>query len=77
MDQLVGNAKHMSDLLAEVSTATNEQERGVAEVGQAVQQLDRDVQQNAALVEETAAAANSLKDQALVLAEQVSKFQLP
>ncbi len=77
MEELVGNARRMNDLLSEISTAAAEQSSGVAQVGSAVNELDRMTQQNAALVEETAAAASSLKDQAVGLAAEVSKFRLP
>jgi methyl-accepting chemotaxis protein len=77
MQELVANAKRMNDLLAEISTAANEQSSGVTQVGSAVQDLDRMTQQNAALVEQTAAAASALKDQAVDLAARVAKFKLP
>jgi methyl-accepting chemotaxis protein len=77
MQELVGNARRMNDLLSEISTAATEQSSGVAQVGSSVNDLDRMTQQNAALVEETAAAASALKDQALGLATEVAKFRLP
>jgi methyl-accepting chemotaxis protein len=77
MGELVGNAKRMNDLLSEISTAASEQSSGVAQVGAAVNDLDRMTQQNAALVEETAAAASSLKEQAVGMAAEVAKFRLP
>jgi len=77
MEELVGNASRMNSLLAEISTAATEQSNGVTQVGVAVQDLDRMTQQNAALVEETAASASSLRDQALGLASEVAKFRLP
>jgi len=77
MAELVTNAERINGLLAEISTAAAEQSAGVSSVGASVQQLDRMTQQNAALVEETAAAASSLKDQALDLAEEVAAFKLP
>lgn len=49
----------------------------MAQVGQAAQDLDRATQQNAALSEQTSAAAESMRDQALVLAERVGRFKLP
>ncbi|MEO8152270.1 MAG: methyl-accepting chemotaxis protein [Rhizobacter sp.] len=76
MKELVSNAKRMSDLLREISVAAKEESSGVIQVGAAVQDLDRMTQQNAALVEQTAAAAASLKDQALDLASEVAKFKL-
>ncbi len=76
MKELVGNAKRMSDLLSEISIAAKQESAGVSQVGSAVQDLDRMTQQNAALVEQTAAAASSLKDQAVELASEVAKFRL-
>ena len=77
MQELVANARRMNDLLAEISTAASEQSSGVSQVGSAVNELDRMTQQNAALVEETAAAASALKDQAIGLANEVDRFKLP
>ena len=77
MTELVDNAKRMNDLLREISTAAAEQSNGVAQVGLSVQQLDHMTQQNAALVEQTAAAASSLNNQAVDLADQVAMFRLP
>jgi methyl-accepting chemotaxis protein len=77
MSELVANAERMRSLLAEISTAASEQSDGVTQVGAAVQDLDKMTQQNAALVEQTAAAASSLRDQALDLANEVSRFKLP
>ena len=77
MQELVVNARRMNDLLAEISTAASEQSNGVAQVGAAVNELDRMTQQNAALVEQTAAAASALKDQAVGLAGEVAKFRMP
>ena len=76
MKELVGNAKRMSDLLSEISIAAKQESSGVSQVGSAVQELDRMTQQNAALVEQTAAAASSLKEQAVDLASEVAKFKL-
>ncbi len=77
MHELVGNARRMNDLLVQISNAASEQSTGVGQVGSAVQDLDRMTQQNAALVEQTAAAASALKDQALNLATEVTRFKLP
>ncbi len=77
MGELVGNARRINDLLSEISVAASQQSSGVGQVGTAVQGLDQMTQQNAALVEQTAAAASSLKDQAVGLAAEVSKFRLP
>ena len=77
MHELVDNARRMNELLKEISTAAAEQSGGVTQVGAAVTELDRMTQQNAALVEQTAAAASTLKDQANGLAGEVDKFKLP
>jgi len=77
MTQLVGNANAMSGLLAEVSTAASEQTRGMTEMSAAVALLDQDTQRNAALVEQTTAAALSMKQMAGELAETAERFRLP
>jgi methyl-accepting chemotaxis protein len=76
MRALVVNAKRMNTLLNEISQAATEQSDGVAHVSQAVHELDRTTQQNASLVEQTAVSASTLKDRAIDLAEEVSKFRL-
>ncbi len=58
-------------------TSAREQSLGVGQIGQAVNELDRMTQQNAALVEETAAAASAMKDQAQVLSQEVGRFRIP
>jgi methyl-accepting chemotaxis protein len=77
MAEIVTSAKRMGSLLGEISTSATEQSSGIAQVNSSVQELDRMTQQNAALVEETAAAAGSLNQQARGLAEEVSRFKLP
>jgi methyl-accepting chemotaxis protein len=77
MDEIVGRTKRVNDLLSEIATATAEQSAGVNQVSHAVQELDRGVQQNAALVEQTAKALGALKTQATGLADEVRKFKLP
>ena len=63
--------------MAEVSTAAAEQTRGVSEVNAAVTQLDQDTQRNAALVEQTSAAAMSMKQMASELVAAAGRFRLP
>ena len=63
-------------LVGEISAASNEQSAGVAQVGDAITQMDQTTQQNAALVEQSAAAADSLRTQAQQLVQAVSVFQL-
>lgn len=73
---IVDQVRRVSELISEIATATDEQSRGISQVGDAVVQLDQVTQQNAALVEESAAAADSLQQQAAKLAEVVSVFKL-
>jgi methyl-accepting chemotaxis protein len=75
--QIVHSAHEVNKLLADIANGANEQATGVGQTTQAVQDLDGMTQQNAALVEQTAAAATSLKEQALKLADEVSRFRLP
>ena len=76
MDEVVRGIKRVTDLMGEISAASNEQSAGVSQVGEAVMQMDQVTQQNAALVEEMAAAASSLKSQAHELVETVAVFKL-
>jgi methyl-accepting chemotaxis protein len=76
IEGVVVNVQRVSDIVREITTAANEQARGIEEVNQAVGQLDRVTQQNAALVEQSAAAAASLRDQADTLARSVQRFRL-
>ncbi len=76
MDEIVNQVRQVSELIGSISSATAEQTQGIVQVGRAVTQLDESTQQNAALVEESAAAADSLKRQAADLAEVVSVFKL-
>jgi methyl-accepting chemotaxis protein len=76
MTEVVGSIKRVTDIMGEITAASNEQALGVAQVGEAVKQMDEVTQQNAALVEEMAAAASSLKNQASDLVEAVSVFKL-
>ena len=73
---IVGNAARIDSLMREIANATQEQSLGVNQVGAAVHDLDQNTQQNAALVEETAAAATALSEQAERLAQVVSFFKL-
>lgn len=76
MENIVSQVKRVTDMIAEISSASIEQTQGISQVGDAVQQLDHVTQQNAALVEESAAAADSLKSQAARLAEIVGVFKV-
>jgi methyl-accepting chemotaxis protein len=76
MGDIVAQVKRVTDLIGEITSATLEQSSGIGQVNQAVTQLDQMTQQNAALVEQSAAAAQSLKDQADRLAEAVAAFKV-
>lgn len=77
ISEIVTSAKQMNSIISEISVASHEQSSGISQVSASVQELDRMTQQNAALVEETAAAAASLNQQAEGLAREVSRFRLP
>ncbi len=76
MTEVVGSIRRVTDIMGEISAASSEQSAGVAQVGEAVTQMDQTTQQNAALVEEMAAAASSLRSQAQDLVQAVSVFRL-
>ena len=76
MGEIVGSIQRVSDIVAEISSASSEQSTGISQVGEAVSQMDQVTQQNAALVEESAAAAESLKSQATQLVQAVAVFKL-
>ena len=76
MSEIVGSIQRVSDIVGEITAAAGEQSDGIGQVNTAVNQLDQMTQQNAALVEESAAAAESLKDQAARLTQVVSVFRI-
>ena len=76
MMEVVSSIRKVTDLMGEISAASSEQSAGVAQVGEAVTSMDQTTQQNAALVEEMAAAASSLKNQADELVQVVGVFKL-
>jgi methyl-accepting chemotaxis protein len=76
MQEIVASVKKVSDLIAEIAAASEEQDAGIQQVNTAVTQMDQVVQQNASLVEEAAAATESMKSQAASLLQMVSRFQL-
>ena len=76
MTEIVSSVRRVTDIMGEITAAASEQSDGIAEVNGAVGQLDQMTQQNAALVEESAAAASSMKDQAHRLAQVVASFKL-
>ena len=76
MEEVVASVKRVTDIIGEISSASTEQTHGIEQVNQAIAQMDHVTQQNAALVEDAAAAAGSLQDQATGLAQVVSVFKL-
>ena len=76
MTEIVASVRRVSDIVAEITSAAAEQAGSIGQVGQSVSHLDQMTQQNAALVEESAAASQSLRDQAGRLTEAVSRFKL-
>ena len=76
MEEIVNSVKRVTDIMGEITSASIEQEAGIEQINQAITEMDTVTQQNAALVEEAAAAAASLQDQAADLAQVVSVFQL-
>ena len=76
MDEIVSSVKRVTDIMSEIAAASQEQSAGIEQVNQAITQMDEVTQQNAALVEEAAAASASLQDQAENLAQVVSVFRL-
>jgi methyl-accepting chemotaxis protein len=76
MNDIVDAVKRVTDIMAQISTASQEQSSGIEQVNQTVTQMDQATQENAALVEEASAAADSLRQQALNLEQAVAVFRL-
>ncbi|EPF20559.1 MULTISPECIES: methyl-accepting chemotaxis protein [Cedecea] len=76
MAEIVGAVTRVTDIMGEIASASDEQSRGIDQVGQAVAEMDRVTQQNASLVEESAAAAAALEEQASRLNEAVAVFKV-
>lgn len=76
MEEIVSSVKRVTDIMAEISAASQEQRGGIEQVNNAVTQMDKVTQQNAALVEEAAAAAKSMEEQTGAMASMVGQFQL-
>jgi methyl-accepting chemotaxis protein len=76
MDEVVASVRRVSDIVSEISSASGEQSNGIVQVNQAISQMDGVTQQNAALVEQAAAAAESLQQQAATLVALVGEFRL-
>jgi methyl-accepting chemotaxis protein len=77
MNEIVQSVRRVHEILEEISYAPREQSAGIEQVNRAVGEMDQVTQQNAALVEEAAAAAHSLKDQVVGLREAIVSFRLP
>nr|WP_276608574.1 MULTISPECIES: methyl-accepting chemotaxis protein [Aquitalea] len=76
MDEIVGSIRRVADIMSDISAASIEQSSGIEQVNLAVTQMDENTQKNAALVEQAAAAAESLEEQARHLLDAVSIFRL-
>jgi methyl-accepting chemotaxis protein len=76
MEEVVSSVRHVTDIVGEITAASHEQSDGIGQINLAITQMDEATQQNAALVEEAAAAAASLQDQAAKLSQLVSVFKL-
>ncbi len=76
MDEIVESVKRVTDIMGEITAASQEQTSGIEQINQAITQMDEVTQQNASLVEQAAAASESLQDQAGNLSQVVSVFQL-
>ncbi|WP_028006918.1 methyl-accepting chemotaxis protein [Solimonas flava] len=76
MDEIVGSVKRVTDIMGEITAASQEQSQGIEQVNQTITQMDEVTQQNAALVEEASASARSLEEQAGGLASSVARFRL-
>jgi methyl-accepting chemotaxis protein len=76
LEEIVSSVKRVTDIIAEISAASQEQASGIDQVNKAILSMDETTQQNAALVEETTSAAQSMKEQAIGLMRQVNEFKL-
>lgn len=76
MNEIVTAVTHVTDIMGEIASASDEQSRGISQVAQAVSEMDNVTQQNASLVQEASAAAASLEQQAEILTQAVAVFQL-
>ena len=76
LDEIVNSVKRVTDIIAEISAASQEQASGIDQVNKAVMQMDQGTQQNAALVEQATSASQSMKQQAGALIEQVAFFKV-
>jgi methyl-accepting chemotaxis protein len=77
IEDIVSSSQTVNHLLGEVANGAREQSTGIGQIGQAVQDLDRMTQENAAMVEQTASAAAAMREQARTLADEVARFRMP
>lgn len=77
IEDIVQSTRRVNELLDQIATGAREQSQGLSQVGSAIQELDRMTQQNAALVEQTSAASDAMREQARHLAARVAQFRLP
>ena len=76
LEEIVSSVKRVTDIIAEITAASQEQATGIDQVNKAIMQMDETTQQNAALVEETTSASQSMKDQAKAMMQQVGAFKM-
>ena len=76
LEEIVGSVKRVTDIIAEITAASQEQASGIDQVNKAIMSMDETTQQNAALVEETTSASQSMKEQAKELMRQVDVFKI-
>jgi methyl-accepting chemotaxis protein len=76
MQEIVDSVARVTDIMGEITSASQEQTAGIEQINQAITQMDHVTQQNASLVEEAAAASESMQEQAGKLAQSVSVFKL-
>ena len=76
MEEIVASIRRVTDIMGDIANASHEQSAGIEQVNQAISQMDQVTQQNAALVEEAAAAASSLQERAVELVDVVAVFRL-
>ena len=76
LEEIVSSVKRVTDIIAEITAASQEQASGIDQVNKAIMSMDETTQQNAALVEETTSASQSMKEQAKELTRQMAVFQV-
>ena len=77
MEMIVASIKQVADIMSDISMASDEQRVGIEEVGRAITQMDEMTQQNASMVEQAAAATDSMRQEAQLLADATAIFKLP